>query len=294
MSTSSGGGIAQAPSWCFVYGSMLNLLSLRLRDIEPMRTSKAILPEFKRVFVYPSGAATVVPEEGSQVCGAVHLLTPDGLKMLVSYERGYDLEVHDVFVEDQIFQAKVFVMTQQRLDSHGGLKEHPPTHRYLSIIIQGAENLGLPEAELAKLRHTPFRSPPSPPYKAPWRDLDCVPKTMTLAEVKQLCSIFHKPNQSDSLKCTCEQPTFVLNKSVLQCVPNAGEFWKTRIRDLCGRDATHHYAKLLYDPQYPPAWKLEDMSDEHRDTVESDVCFGALKDVVHRIAVFDPKLHSVL
>jgi hypothetical protein len=62
--------------WLFAYGGSTNPVTLRLRNITPIRSYPAILPDWKLEFAGVGGLATITRSSGCLCHGVLHLL-PD-------------------------------------------------------------------------------------------------------------------------------------------------------------------------------------------------------------------------
>jgi len=132
----------------FAYGSNLMAERMRERGAEVVSARPAVLRDHRLAFDKAgrdgTGRANVTRVLGGQVHGVLYELTPDGLDTLRIFESGYDLV--DVLVECsrldggvEVLSAKTFVARANRRT------EAPPARSYVSTILEGMRQHGLPE-----------------------------------------------------------------------------------------------------------------------------------------------------
>lgn len=129
----------------FAYASNLN--RKQMAELAPKSKSKfiATLPNFKLTFTSESsrgrgGVASIRPQKGDKVLGAVYEISENDLKRLDRYE-GYPI-VYDrrkviVFTEtNEPVEAVTYIKNEQS-------QEVPPSPEYLAIIRQGYKDWDL-------------------------------------------------------------------------------------------------------------------------------------------------------
>lgn len=158
----------------FGYGSNINLTSLRAKGVDPLKSERAVLHGWKLAFNvkhwfrHEGGMGNILPAENNmnQVQGMLHLCEDEHLSSLdavEAYGQGYDRIEIEVETENGLVKATTYVGMPGYLDN-----ALLPTRRYLSIILKGAQEAGLDEAYIEKLKQQPlFPVPDYPPFRHP-------------------------------------------------------------------------------------------------------------------------------
>lgn len=100
----------------FGFGALMNLVSVRMRNIHPRSSCAAKLSGFRLVFGGSHGMATVLPSPGDVVHGVLHMVTEEEKLRLDNTESSYE-------------ELKTQVET-------GALVALVPTNPYLVRILQ--------------------------------------------------------------------------------------------------------------------------------------------------------------
>ncbi|UJR10693.1 hypothetical protein I4U23_014887 [Adineta vaga] len=120
--------------WYLAIGSMINPVSLYLREIKPLMSYPAKCPDYKLVFRGSGGMADIEACSGMSFHGVVHLLSSDHMTILDQVEFGYNrIKVNCIDYQDRIHSAYAYQMK---------LNNYPcsyPHERYLDIITKGCE-----------------------------------------------------------------------------------------------------------------------------------------------------------
>ena len=132
----------------FAYGSNLVTERMRERGAAFTAAQPAVLRGHRLVFdkrgFDGSGRASLARAAGGQVHGVLYDLPREGLEALKVFETGYDLVAVQVEVDGEgrpaLVPALAFVARPDRRTTA------PPARSYLSIILQGLEEHGLPKA----------------------------------------------------------------------------------------------------------------------------------------------------
>ncbi|MHA7131195.1 gamma-glutamylcyclotransferase family protein [Algoriphagus namhaensis] len=145
----------------FGYGSNINLISLRAKGVQPLHSEKAILHGWKlkfnveHWFPHEGGMGNVEPGSPSDVVeGMVHLCKEEHLPAMdavEAYGKGYDRVEVTVKTQQGYLQALTYVGMPEAINN-----SWLPTHRYLSIIVQGAKEAGLGEKYIQNLQRIPL------------------------------------------------------------------------------------------------------------------------------------------
>ncbi len=149
--------------WYFAYGSNMQSATLRgRRGIEYRRALPARLDGWRLVLdkppLIPIGGsfANVIPDANAAVHGVLFEMTDEDMEhldltegvLVGNYER-VPVTVWPLSPPDA--EAIVaFTLTSERRDP-----ERLPTHRYMRLLIEGAEEHGLPAEYIAELRALP-------------------------------------------------------------------------------------------------------------------------------------------
>jgi len=132
----------------FAYGSNLMAERMRERGAEFFSARPAVLRDHRLAFDKAgrdgTGRANVTRALGGQVHGVLYELAPDGLDTLRIFESGYDLV--DVLVECTRLDGGVEVLSARTFVARASRRtEAPPSRSYVSTILEGMRQHGLPE-----------------------------------------------------------------------------------------------------------------------------------------------------
>ena len=137
----------------FAYGSNLNLRHFKRRCPGAVALGRARLPDYKLAFTrynrtHKGGVADIVPEPAAEVWGALYDVDDACLATLDEYEgvpRSYRREAVRVFDDQGVRrEAQAYVANQTGAFA--------PSRQYLSIIVEGARDHGLPEEYIESIR----------------------------------------------------------------------------------------------------------------------------------------------
>ena len=254
--------------WYFAIGSMINPISLALRDIKPIRSYPASCVGWKLVFKGPGGMGSIDPDASNTMQGVVHLLTSSDMKVLDGIEMAYSRSTVDVIAynldtgEKASLQATAYIMDAKKI-AELNKPDSLPSERYIDIIWRGCRYYGV-----------------DPEYQAWLKSCPCIPRkkpseycTYALPENPPAISVdeLQKNNgQNDS------ELWMGLNGKVMKYVGEcSGVFYEMSKARFAGKDSTVLMARNIFEPLYPIAVSLEAMSTEHRAFVE-DFAFGIM------------------
>ena len=142
----------------FGYGSNINLDSLKSKGVIPMSSEHAVLPGWKlrfnvqHWFRHEGGMANIETSEDPNdfVEGVLHYFPEEQLALLdavESYGVGYDRTEVEVTTTGGKRKAQTYIGLPDFIDDRC-----LPVRRYLNIIIKGAEDAGLSQPYIERLR----------------------------------------------------------------------------------------------------------------------------------------------
>ncbi|WP_019022391.1 gamma-glutamylcyclotransferase family protein [Thioalkalivibrio sp. ALE23] len=158
----------------FGFGSNLDLISLRAKGVEPVRSRPAVLHGWqlrfnvRHFFRHEGGVGNIEPSAtpGDRVVGILHECPDDSLPALDKVEAkgvGYDRIVVEVETPEGSESAYAYRGRPDFLDDRC-----LPSQRYLNILIRGAERAGLDREHIARLRAQPTLAvEDAPPFEHP-------------------------------------------------------------------------------------------------------------------------------
>jgi len=129
----------------FAYGSNLNKKRMQERCPDAKPKFKAVLPNYKLVFIgwsreWKGGVASIKPIRGQNVPGAVWDISENDLRRLDRYE-GYPTNYDRINVlvinEDGVAGKAIAYIKRQQTD------ETKPSPEYLAVIRQGYRDWGI-------------------------------------------------------------------------------------------------------------------------------------------------------
>lgn len=133
----------------FGFGSNMNIVSLRAKGVEPLRSRPATLPGWhlrfnvEHFFRHEGGVGNIEPSQtpGNKVLGMLHDCADealDSLDAMEAYGHGYDRIQVEVEADGQSLPAYTYVGMPNFIND-----QCLPSRRYLNIVIEGAKQSGL-------------------------------------------------------------------------------------------------------------------------------------------------------
>jgi hypothetical protein len=258
-------------AWYFAIGSMINPISLHLRDLTPIISYPAKCLDYQLLFRGVSsmgGMADIEACPGAEFHGVVHLLSEEQMARLDAMEMTYNrIAVNSINYQGQLHLVSAYKMGLQNL------QPNIPSERYLDIIVKGCEYFKVEPEYVARLKEKQPVIPRKPPHK--FQSLTDVPEDVFYS-VEELA----RHNGSDP-----SLPIWVcVNGKILEHVADVAEdddhpdaearkrllgFIKMRI---AGRDATEITSRVLYEPLYPLPVDGQPICAEHQAQIEDDLC----------------------
>ncbi len=153
----------------FGYGSNINLVSLRAKGVEPVSSFRGYIRGWnlgfnvQHWFRHEGGVGNIMPSADPEdvvegmvhVCREEHLASLDAME---AYGIGYDRITLDVETGKGPLKAFAYVGLPDYINNNC-----LPSRRYLNIIIRGAEQAGLSQAYIDRLRKNPVHVPENYP-----------------------------------------------------------------------------------------------------------------------------------
>ncbi|CAF2692086.1 unnamed protein product [Rotaria sp. Silwood2] len=254
--------------WYLAIGSMINPISLYLRDLTPLISYPVKCPNYRLVFRDSCGMADIELCEGEAFHGVVHLLPRKQMICLDKVEHMYKRVIIDIADYQQRFH-RVFVYKMNLIgqeERHIGI----PSERYVDIIVKGCEHFGVHSSYIDRLKY----EQPVIPRKLPstYETINNIPNDIYYTD-------------EDLLKHNGKDPIFSLwisvNGKILEHTglpsndhpnyENQKQFYEFVLSHLAGREVTHAISKAWYEPMYKLPLNDDDLCDEHRALVE-DMC----------------------
>jgi hypothetical protein len=248
--------------WYFAIGSMINPISLYLRDLIPIMSYPATCRDYKIVFRGAAGMADIESCPGTEFEGVVHLLSNEQMTRLDELEMFY----HRINVMSINYQGQSQIASAYQMKTN----DQPvslPTERYLDIITKGCEYYKVRPEYINRLKD----EQPVIPRKHPdtFHSFTNIP-----SDVYYSLEDLEKHNGNDPLL-----PIWVcINGKIIEYVglppddhhdyENQKRFHTLVRKRFGGREVTASMAKALYEPLYKLPLSDEDICDEHRARIE--------------------------
>ncbi|CAF3906877.1 unnamed protein product [Adineta steineri] len=254
--------------WYLAIGSMINPISLHLRDITPIISYPVKCPNHKLVFRDQCGMADIEECQGEEFDGVVHLVPIEQMDRLDQVEHMYKRIIVKIIDYEQRSHL-VYVYKMNLI----GEKERPkstPSERYLDIIVKGCEYFGVRSSYINRLKY----EQPVIPRKLPntYRTIENIPDNVYYTN-------------EDLAKHDGKDPTLPLwisvNGKILEYIgvppqnhsdyDNQKRFYDFVVSYFGGREVVPAISRSWYEPMYKLPLNDDDICDEHRILAE-DMC----------------------
>ncbi|CAF1277154.1 unnamed protein product, partial [Didymodactylos carnosus] len=246
----------------FAIGSMINPISLHLRNIRPIVSYPATCYDHQIVFCGPNGMANIESRLGESFEGVVHLLTATDMNTLDKVEAVYNRI--PVTVTDYSNQTQLAYAYQMDLSRLSNLEYSLPSERYMDIIIKGCEYYGVKQTYIDRLKQ-----------------ISVVPR-MKSSEYKCITDVPDVHYTLDDLVLhngTNNYPLWIsINYKIFEHtgLPSTDDPSYHQLSTLynvikglhSGKDMTLKMSQNLYEPLYGIPSTEDEMSLEHRSMVE--------------------------
>lgn len=248
--------------WYLAIGSMMNPISLYLRDLIPLVSYPAICPDYQLIF---RGMADIEHCPGTQFHGVVHLLSEDQMTRLDKLEMGYNrLAVNSIDYQNKSRLVSVYQM--KFTNSPISL----PNERYLDIMVKGGEYYKVQSEYLEQLKEQQDIIPRKQPNT--FQSFVDVPTDVFFNEEE-----LAKHNGSDPslpIWICINGKVLEYNSTLADDHPYAERqkqmlsFLKTH---LAGREVVPLIAKNLYEPMYELPTDGSNLCEQQRAQIEDEL-----------------------
>ena len=251
--------------WYFAIGSMINPVSLYLRDITPLISYPARCSNHKMLFRGIAGMADTEACPGAEFHGVVHLLSDEQMASLDALEMGYDrIIVNSIDYQGQSHLVHVYKMKTVHVATN------LPSERYLDIIVKGCEFYKVQSEYIDRLKDEQAVVPRQQPHT--FQSFTDIPSDVFYS-VEELAQ--HNGNDPSIPLWICvngkileycglppvDHPDYELQKTTYSIL---------RLR-FGGREAAHDMAKGLYEPLYKLPTNPDDLCEQHRASIEHEI-----------------------
>jgi len=248
--------------WYFAIGSMINPISLYLRDLIPLLSYPATCLDHKVVFRSSNGMANIEVCSGAEFDGVVHLLSNEKMMRLDELEVFY----HRIKINCIDYQGQSHIVYAYQLNTN----DQPitiPHERYLDIIIKGCEYYKVRQEYINRLRD----EQPVIPRKQPenFQSFTDFPSDVyySIDDLKK-----HNGNDPSLPIWLCVNGK-ILEYAGLPPIDHPDYEFQKRFytffkEKLVGQEVTTIMAKTLYEPLYKLPLNDEDLCNEYRARIE--------------------------
>mmetsp|Transcript_92321 Transcript_92321/g.211350 ORF Transcript_92321/g.211350 Transcript_92321/m.211350 type:complete len:371 (+) Transcript_92321:63-1175(+) len=235
--------------WYFAIGSMMNKVSLSGRKLKPHKSFPAKLPGFRLDFRGEGGMAFAAIDPDSSMHGVLHLMSAKDMCSLDTLEMTYSRVqgMAEPYEGEPICCTLYTNPTWEEPQPLG-----TPTQRYIEIMVEGCRSHGVKEEWIERLLSN--EAQPRRPASE-FRKFE-VPSGSPVFTWDQI----RRP-EAGTHYTTC-------NFKVFKHTGSETDPGFEMIQRISGNDCTFFIGCSLYDPKYGMPKNLEDMSEEHRASVE--------------------------
>jgi hypothetical protein len=257
--------------WYFAIGSMINPISLYLRDLMPIMSYPATCLDHNIIFRGAGGMADIEACSGAEFDGVVHLLSEEQMVSLDGMEMMYHR--NKVSCVDYQGQSHAVYAYQMNDDNQpAGI----PHERYLDIITKGCEYYKVRPEYINRLRNDQPVTPRTKPED--FQSFKDFPQDVfyTLDELKK-----HDGNDPTLPLWTCVNGKIIEHSGL---PPNDHPDYETQQKTYAffkrvagGREIDRIMARALYEPLYKLPTNDDDICSQRRAQIE-DYYYGRFND----------------
>lgn len=252
--------------WYFAIGSMINPISLHLRDLIPLFSYPAKCLDYNLVFRGFGGMADIEACPAAEFHGVVHLLTHEDMARLDALEFTY----RRIPVRSIDYQGRSHLVTAYKMNGDTQTTS-TPSERYLDVIVKGCEYFKVHPEYITRLKSDQVVVPRKQPHA--FQSFTDIPSD-ALYSLEELAQ--HNGNDPSLPIWTS------VNGKILEYVnlpydtndPNTeGQkrlfmFIKSRF---AGREATYVMARALYEPLYHLSSNEHQLCEEQQAQLEDEL-----------------------
>jgi hypothetical protein len=250
--------------WYLAIGSMVNPVSLYLRDITPLISYPARCSNHKMLFRGMGGMADTEACPDAEFHGVVHLLSDEQMARLDALELTY----HRIVVNSINYQGQSHLVYVYKMNTVN-LATNLPSERYLDVIVKGCEFYKVQSEYINRLKDEQTVLPRKQPHT--FQSFIDIPSDVFYS-VEELAQ--HNGNDpslplwvsiNGKILEYCglppvDHPDYELQKTTYS-------FLKSRFG---GREVTRVMAKALYEPLYKLPTNPDDLCEQHRASIEDE------------------------
>ncbi|CAF2905753.1 unnamed protein product [Rotaria sp. Silwood2] len=250
--------------WYFAIGSMINPISLFLRDLVPLISYPAKCPNHKIGFRAPRGMADIETCAEAEFHGVVHLLSDEQMSRLDLLESTYHrIVVNSINYQEQPHLVYVYKMN---IDNQSSIL---PSERYLDIIIKGCEYYKVQPEYINRLKYEQAVIPRKQPHT--FQSIRDVPEGVFYS-IEELSR--HDGNDP-VLPLWVSINGKILEYSGLPPVDHPDyerrkQFYSFIQSQLGGHEIAYILAKNFYEPLYKIPLNENDLCVQHRAHIEDE------------------------
>ena len=254
--------------WYFAIGSMINPVSVHLRDLTPLVSYPGRCDNHQLVFRDHCGMADIEECPGMEFHGVVHLLPVEQMMRLDQVEHMYERMI--VNITDYQGQSRLtYVYKMTLLDDEERVKTLP-TERYVDIIVKGCEHFGICSSYIDRLKY----DQPVIPRKlaANYRTIEDLPANTYFTHDE----LVRHDGSDPTLPIWIAVNGKILEYEGLPTLDhsdyeNQKRFYDFILSCFAGREVAHMISRTWYETMYRVPLNENDLSDEHRALAE-DMC----------------------
>ena len=252
--------------WYFSIGSMMNPISLYLRDITPLFSYPARCLNYKLVFRGFGGMADIDVCPEAEFHGVVHLLSHEDMTRLDSVEFTY----RRIPVDSINYQGQSHLVTAYKMNVEN-LPMNMPTERYLDVIVKGCEYFKVESEYVTKLKNEQAVIPRKQPHT--FKSFTDIPPDVSYSSEELARHNGNNPSLPVWTSINGKVLEYVdlpydENDPISETQKRTHLFIKSRF---AGREATYVLARVLYEPLYHLSSDEHQLCEEQRAQLEDDL-----------------------
>lgn len=241
----------------FAIASMMNPVSLKLRNLNPIESRPAILLDFELIYYSTRGFAAAIYSPGKSFHGVLHKVTLEDMAVLDQMEAVYErLQGTTRLYDGSELKCTVYANPDPKFHGLQKLEYHPPTERYVDIMCEGALHFGVSKEYVEQLRSMDCQPRLKPDQ---YKKLE-VDDNLPVWDTKKLLE--ENGKDAEPLYTTINKKVIRLVGDISKIMPNILKMAfmdKKLISEIV-------LAKMFYDPKYGfPSDDIRDYCEEQRN-----------------------------